>query len=185
MMVHSIVSLLVFASMAAGCTALVSDNAAPRESTVPPVEPTAPPATSVEPPVTVKDVRPTVGDAEQLLYYFERVKRLPGSELAKEHEAVRFAYGRTSSDFNRVSYAMLLSLPGTSFMDDGRALELLDPLVKRSEAGLRSLAFVLVTFIQERRRTSGELNAVQQKLDALKSLERRLIERDQGNPGRK
>jgi hypothetical protein len=175
---HLLVALLGLASVLSGCTAITSENPVPRESV-------RAPATPVESPAVVKDVRPIVGDAEQLLYYFERIKRLQGSDLAKEYEAVRTAYSRTSSDFNRISYGMLLSLPGTSFMDEGRALELLEPLAKRSDAGVRSLAFLLVIFIQERRRMSGEFNAMQQKLDALKSLERRLIERDQGNPGRK
>jgi hypothetical protein len=44
---------------------------------------------------------------------------------------------------------------------------------------------LLVAFIQERRRLGVELATVQQKLDALKSLERRLIERDQSNTPRK
>jgi hypothetical protein len=178
MTVHRAVGLTVFVFMLAGCTVLAPDHAATSESIPSPITP-------VEPPVAVTEVRPTVGEAEQLLYYFERIKRLQVSELAKEHEAVRTNYGRIRSDFNRISYAMLLSLPGTSFMDEVRALELLEPLVKRGEAGVRSLTFMLVTFIQERRRISGELSAMQQKLDALKSLERRLIERDQGNPGRK
>ena len=80
---------------------------------------------------------------------------------------------------------MTLASPGTTFNDDARALELLNPLVKKSENGLRPLVVLLTTFIQERRRLGGDLAAVQQKLDALKSLERTLIERDQNNSGRK
>ena len=133
----------------------------------------------------VKDARPTVEEIERLLSYFERLKRLPGGELAKEHEATRLAYGRAASDFNRISYAMTLCLPGASFNDDARALELLNPLIKKSEGNLCLLVVLLTTFIQERRRLGGDLAAVQQKLDALKSLERTLIERDQNSQGRK
>lgn len=177
MSTYTVYGLLLFALMLSSCATVEPDNAIPDT----PAIPTAP----SEPPIAVKDVRQTIGESEQLLSYFERIKRLPSGELAKELESVRIAYGRISSDFNRISYAMLLALPGTSFMDDGRALELLDPLVKRGEASLRGLAFLLVNFIQERRRIAGDLNAAQQKLDALRSLERNLIERDQNNQGRK
>ena len=151
-----------------------------------PVAPAEPPAiiVPVEPPAVVKDIA-LPDDVERLLSYFERLKRLPGAELAKELESARLAHGRGSSDFTRIRLAMILSLPGTSFNEDARAVELLDPLVKRGEGGPRALAALLTTFIQERRRLGGDLAAVQQKLDALKSLERKLIERDQTNPGRK
>lgn len=135
--------------------------------------------------VPVKEARQPAEEVERLLSYFERLKRLQGADLTKEHDVARQAYGRTTSEFNRVSYAMTLALPGTPFNDDARVLELLNPLLKKSEYGLRPLALLLTTFVQERRRLGGDLAAVQQKLDALKSLERTLIERDQNNQGRK
>ncbi len=164
---------------------LAIPGAAPAAADTPPL--VAEPVVPLEPPVitVTKEVRPPMDDVERLLSFFERLKRLPGAELTKEHEAARLAHGRGMSDFNRISYAMTLCLPGTAFNDDARALELLNPLVKKSENGLRPLVVLLTTFIQERRRLGGDLAAVQQKLDALKSLERSLIERDQNNAGRK
>lgn len=138
-----------------------------------------------EPAAPLKESPAPMEDSGRLLSYFERLKRLSGGELAKEHEAARLAYGRASTDFNRISYAMTLALPGTSFNDDARALELLNPLHKKTEGQVRALVLLLATFIQDRRRLGTDLAAVQQKLDALKSLERSLIERDQINPGRK
>jgi hypothetical protein len=126
-----------------------------------------------------------IGDTELLVSYFSRLRRLQGADLARELETVRTAWTRNATDYNRVAYAMVLAQPGTGFMDEGRALELLDPLVKRGDDNLRGLAFMLFSFIQEQRRMRGEVGATQQKLDALKSLERNLIERDQNNPGRK
>lgn len=155
------------------------------DTPAPPAPPPEPVAPVEPPPAAAKEARPPADDVERLLSYFERLKRLPGAELAKEHEAARLAHGRAASEFNRISYAMTLALPGTTFNDDARALELLNPLVKKSENGLRPLVVLLTTFIQERRRLGGDLAAVQQKLDALKSLERTLIERDQNNSGRK
>jgi hypothetical protein len=186
----------VLTGLLAGCAPLAADKTPAGESalpaailvTMPPV-PDAPavaePEAPMEAPAVIKEARPPMEDAERLLTYFDRLKRLPGAELAKEHDAARLAHGRAASDFNRISYAMTLALPGTPFNDDARALELLNPLVKKSENGLRPLVVLLTTFIQERRRLGTDLAAVQQKLDALKSLERKLIERDQNNSGRK
>ncbi len=165
------------AAIAPGTTVLATTP-----SVAPPAA--AAPVTTEEAPAMVREPR-VPDDAERLLNYFERLRRLQGAELAKEHEASRAAYGRAASEYNRVGYAMTLALPGTAFNDDARALELLNPLVKKSEQGLRPLALLLATFIQERRRLGGDLAAVQQKLAALKSLERALIERDQNNLGRK
>ena len=121
------------------------------------------------------------GDSESLLMYFEYVHKLPSAELAKEHDAVRQLYANSSSDFVRVRYAMLLSVPGAAFSDDARALEALDPLVRNADAALHNLAVMVSAQIQEQRRGQG----LQQKLDALKSLEKNLIERDQGGAARR
>lgn len=116
-------------------------------------------------------------DAESLLLYFQHVRKLPGAELGKEHEAARQAYARARSDFNRVRFAMLLALPNTPFGDEQRALELLDPVAKNQNGQLQGLAYVLVSQIQERRRLDASAQGLQQKLDALMSLERSMIER--------
>ena len=117
-----------------------------------------------------------VGDRESLLMYFEYVRKLSAGELAKEHDAVRQLVANANSNFVRVRYAMLLSVPGTAFSDDARALEVIDPLLKNADTGLHNIAFMLSAHIQEQRRSQG----LQQKLDALKSLDKTLIERDPG-----
>lgn len=153
----------------------------------------------------------SVGDSESLLRYFEYVHQLPPAELAKEHDVVQQLYAKSQSDFSRVRYAMLLSLPGSAFNDDARALDMLDPLLRDPDAGLHPVAFIVSAQIQQQRRSQElhrreqqrsqelqqKLDAVksleqelrheqqrsqelQQKLDALKSLDRSLIERDQG-----
>ena len=190
--------MLAMAAALAGCAQL--EPASPAVAVAPmlpppPLAPVEPPAAArpelvtppppLEPPAAAKGALTPNDDAERLLFFFERLKRMPGTELAKEHETVRLAYGRAATDFNRISYAMTLALPGTAFNDDGRALELLNPLLKKSENSVRPLVVLLTTFVQERRRLGGDLAALQQKLDALKSLERNLIERYQNNQGRK
>ncbi len=122
------------------------------------------------------DGRRPASDSESLLMYFEYVRKLPSTELVKEHDAVRQLYANSRSDFIRVRYAMLLSVPGVAFNDDARALEALEPLLRNSDAALHNLAFMASAQIQEQRRGQG----LKQKLEALKSLEKSLIERDPG-----
>ena len=136
--------------------------------------------TGGEPWVRTDGPRPS-SDNESLLMYFGYVRKLPSAELVREHDTLRQTYAKSQSDFARVRYAMLLSVPGTPFNDDARALEALEPLLKNPDAALHGLAFIVSAQIQEQRRGQG----LQHKLDALKSLEKNLIERDQGGAVRR
>jgi len=133
------------------------------------------PETAAEPWVEAAGGRPA-SDSENLLTYFEYVRKLSAAGLAKEYETVRKHHAQTTSDSNRVRYAMVLSVPGSAFRDDARALEALEPLLRKPGAALHGLAFMVSTQIEEQRRAQG----LHQKLEALKSLEKNLIERDPG-----
>ena len=148
-------------------------------------------AGSAEPWVKPDTPRPA-SDLDSLLLYFQHIKKLSGAELGREHDNARQAYARTRSELNRVRLAMMLSLPNTAFNDEPRALELLDPVVKNPQTSLHGLAFLLAAYIQEQKRLDGNvqnlqqnLHGLQQKLDALKSLERSLTEREQGGARKK
>ena len=117
-------------------------------------------------------------DAESLLIYYQHLRKLPGAELGREHETARLAYTRARTDFNRVRFAMVLSQPNAAFADDGRALELLDPVAKNPGARLQGLAQLLSSNLQEQKKLNASVQGLQLKLDALKSLERNLIERN-------
>lgn len=116
-------------------------------------------------------------DVDSLLGYFQYVRKLVPSDLGKEHDAARQALQSARSDFNRVRLAMLLSLPGTAIADEPRALELLEPVAKNPSGELCGLASLLAANLQERRRLDASAQGLQQKLDALRSLERNMIER--------
>ena len=120
---------------------------------------------------------PPASDAEHLLSYFQQVRALAGAELNREHETARQAYANSRSDFNRVRFAMVLSLPQAAFNDEARALELLEPVSRSANGQLQGLASLLVSHLQERRRLDSSLQGLQHKLDALKSLERSMIEK--------
>ena len=134
-----------------------------------PVQETAP----VAPSVATRQI----SGAENLLTYFNQIRRLSGPDLAREHDSARQAFSTGRSEFSRVRLAMVVTLPNTPFYDETRALELLDPIWKNSESQLSGLAALLVSQIQERKRLDANAQALQQKLNALKSLERSLIER--------
>ena len=50
---------------------------------------------------------------------------------------------------------------------------------------LNDLAFLIHAFVQQQRRLGHSLQGVQEKLDALKALEKSLIERQRGGEKRK
>jgi hypothetical protein len=118
-------------------------------------------------------VRPAVSDSETLLTYVDHVRKLPAAEFAKELDTVRKLYARARTEMIRMRYAILLSAPAAGPGEDARAMELLDPLLKSADAGVRALATLLSAQIQEQRRAQG----LQQKLDALMSLDKSMIER--------
>jgi hypothetical protein len=116
-------------------------------------------------------------DVESLLIYFQHIRKLPGPDAGREYEAARQAYARARTDFNRVRLAMMLSLPGAAFADDARAAGLLETVAKHQGGRLQGLAVVLGAHLQEQQRLAASAQDLQQKLDALKSLERSMIER--------
>lgn len=190
MNIARVVVLLSVVSMVAACAGLEGTKApAGPEASSPkraPSEAAIPESAEDESsswPVTRP--RQPLDDLDSLLRYFQRIKKLSGTELVREHEEARRTYAAAPSEYNRVRLAMLLSLPNTAFRNEAHALELLDPTVKNRTEGIYGLAFLLTSYIQEHRKLDGNIQSLQQnvqdlqhKLDALKSLERSMSERD-------
>ena len=156
-----------------GCCALLASCSTPQE-----VE-TQEPDLAVEthePVLTLKVQRP-ISDVESLLLYNRHIGKLKENQLSGELEISRRAYTREHSNFNRVRLAMLLGLPSTTLSDDARALELLEPVAKNESGELSALAALLAAQIRDRRRLDATAQDLQQKLDALQSLERSMMER--------
>lgn len=174
-MIYRYAVLVVLAAVLAGCVAL-QEPAPEVEAPAPVAAPAPDVADTPRAGVAVGTVK---SELEQLLEYFQRVKSLPGAELGREQESARLAFNRTRSDFDRVRLAMVLALPQAPANGDMRALDLLDPLVKNRSAPLHSLALLMGAFLQEQRRLEAGAQGLQQKLDALKSMERSLLEREQ------
>lgn len=163
--IRRLCSLAVACGALAGCSVFQFPDAAD-----------APPEAQGEPERETASARPAAA-AESLIEYFQRLRKLSGPDIAREHETARQSFVRSRSDYERIRLAMVLSVPGFAFSDDGRALELLDPVSRNHNGQLQGLAFLLASHLQERRRLDATAQGLQQKLDALKSLERSLIDR--------
>lgn len=162
-----------------------------------PAAPAASPPPS--PPAQVATVQPAlaspVNEEDQqalaLLADLQRYVLDPGEDLRRELSGATAALARTRSDANRIRVAMLLTLPAAGPPDDARALTLLEPLVARNSNGaaspLKQIAAVLYGQIAERTRILKEEQkraaAAQEKLDALRAVERSLYLERSRNAG--
>lgn len=125
----------------------------------------------------VTDLRGDDTAPAKVLAHYARARQLAGPELAREQETARRALARSKSDANRVRYALLLTLaPG----EEARALELLEPVTRNGESALRGLALLMTALLQEQRRLDANAQGLQQKLDALLTLERSMTGREGG-----
>lgn len=129
-----------------------------------------------EPAPAVQVQRP-ISDVENLLLYYRHIGKLKEDQLTRELEISSRAYARERSDFNRVRLAMLLGLPNTALSDPARALELLESVAKNEGGEFSALAALLAVQLRDRQRLDATAQDLQQKLDALQSLERSMMER--------
>jgi 2-oxoglutarate dehydrogenase E2 component (dihydrolipoamide succinyltransferase) len=196
-------SALVGLALLAGCAAAppVAAPAAAPASAAPdpaPIKPEPLPVTPVPVPpiVVVQSAPPTpppqqaapapqVSDEELqalgLLAELQRYVVEAGEDLKRELAAANAALARTRSDANRIRVAMLLTLPAAGPPDDARALSLLDPIVGKTgnASAMKQIAALLYAQITERSRTVREEQrrtaSAQEKLDALRAVERTLL----------
>ena len=178
---------ITLAIAVAGCESLKGPQPAP----VPPAVVAQPPRPAAEVPAPKPIPGPEPGksasDVENILIYFEHIKKLPANELVKELESARQAFARSKSEMSRLRLALLLSFPSAPFREDAKALELIEPMVKDARSQytpLRGFAYVLSAFVVEQKRLGSHVQGLQEKLDALKSLERSLNERERGESPR-
>lgn len=138
-------------------------------------------------------------DVVELIGYHQRIRGMNGEELAAEYAAATQAFAKQKSDAARLRLAMLLSLPGASFRDDGRAVALAEELASRKgadSAPLRALAALIAANVSEQRRQEDRnqklsqrvqeeekrADALQQKLDGLKAIEKSMLSREPTKP---
>lgn len=129
-------------------------------------------------------------ELDSVLQYYTRIRQLSGAALRKEQDVQRQAFAKDKSDLVRIQFALALSVPNNTDVDDARVVTLLDPLVKDAgteNASLRNLALLVTTLVGDNRKLNDsvmslkqklkdeqkETDALEQKLEALKSLEKR------------
>jgi hypothetical protein len=149
----------------------------------------APPPSPVPVPAPVPPVNEEEQQALALLVDLQRYTTESGDDLKRELASANLAMNRTRSDANRIRVAMLLTLPGAGPPDDPRALSLLEPIVGKSGSAspLKQIATILYAQIVERARSVREEQkrtaAAQEKLDALRAIERSLLLERSRNAG--
>src|SRR5581483_2428858 len=125
-------------------------------------------------------------DVLVLIAQANRFSGLQADEQKKDVNSANQSFARDRSPAARMRLALLLSLPGTSVTDETRALQLLEPLVAGGppKGMLRQFAGLVYTDVSERvreQRRSALLREqsaqMKEQLDALRAIERSIIER--------
>ncbi len=122
-----------------------------------------------------------------LIAYTQRVAALQADEQQRELNASTQMLSKDRGAYGRVRVALLLALPGTAFNDDTRAASLLESLagagVSESPPGpMQQFAGLLHAQISERLREQRRTVQLKEQLEALKAVERNIIEREQARP---
>ena len=119
----------------------------------------------------------------ELIGYAQRVAALDGEEQQRELNASTQLFSKDRGAYGRVRLALVLSLPGTPFCDEPKAAGLLEPLASKEVAGpMQQFASLLHAQINERVREQRRAAQLKEQLDALKDVERKIIEREQARP---
>jgi hypothetical protein len=140
------------------------------------------------PPVTEIAVVPVdTKQLAELIGYYTRVAEMGPEEQRREYTGATQAFNRDRSAYNRVRLALLAAMPGTSFQDETRALSLLEPFATAgTNAGkVGQFGAMLHADVSERVRVRGRAEQLKEQLDALRAVERAIIERGQTPPAKR
>jgi hypothetical protein len=123
----------------------------------------------------------------ELIGYAQKIAALEAEEQRRELNASSQMFSKDRDAYARVRLALLLALPGTAFNDDARAAGLLEPLAGAAAAELspgpmQQFAELLHAQIGERLREQRRAAQLKEQLDALKAIERKIVEREQARP---
>jgi len=154
---------------------------APVQSRREPPQITAPPPVAA-PTVEVEEAR----QVSELLGYYQRVAQLGPEDHKRELATATQAFNRERSNASRIRLALLYVMPGTSFQDEARAAQLLEPVAAPGGGGaVRQFANLLHAQVTERMKTQKRADQLKEQVDALHAIEKQLIDRGQQPPPRK
>jgi hypothetical protein len=147
---------------------------------VQPVKP-EPPAPVVTPAPEPQKVNEEAEEALAVLADLQKLALAAPDEQKRELALTTQALAKQKSDLARLRLGMLQSLPAGG-ADEARALATLDPVLKQGNGPTRMVAAVLMAQLTERQRAVREEKKkaadLEQKLEALKALERSLLGRE-------
>ncbi len=170
-------TLMAVAALAA-CTQLQAP--APVQSRREPPQVAAPPPVAA-PTVEVEEAR----QVSELLGYYQRVAQLGPEDQKREFATATQAFNRERSNASRIRLALLYVMPGTSFQDEARAAQLLEPVAASGGGAVRQFASLLQAQVTERMKTQKRADQLKEQVDALRAIEKQLIDRGQQPPPRK
>jgi len=148
-----------------------------------------------EPAPVVVVTQPLSEDEQQalsLLSFLGQIVSASMEDQKRELQNAHQQFQKNKNDASRVRLAAMMMLPNTPFQDDAKAQALLEGVNAKSTAPVRDLAAFLYGQLIERQRQVREeqkrADAIQQKLDNLKAIERSMLDRDRkarpaGAPG--
>jgi len=125
-----------------------------------------------------------VGEDRQavaLIDHANRVAAMSAGDQRRERDAALAAHAKSKSAVARVKLGLLYALPATAIQDDARALALLEAGGTAPAGAVEELAQFAAAQVRERQRQVQEeqrkAETVRQQLEALKAIERSIIER--------
>ena len=115
----------------------------------------------------------------ELMHYAARVSHMSAEEQKREVPVLTQAMGRDRSLASRLKLSLLLSQPGGAVQDDGRASSLLEAYANPGAnfGPLRQFAAFLHAQLAERMRGARRAEQLKEQLEALRAVERSIIER--------
>jgi hypothetical protein len=171
-------------ALLAGCAPLeqapapVQQAPAPVSASLPPA-PAPAPAPVVIVPAPAPPAEPEENrQAAELLGYTQRIAQLGAEDQRRELGAASQALARDRTNYSRVKVGLLYALPGTAIQDDSRALAMLEPVAGGTGA-LKQLAALVHAQVAERMKAQKRADQLKEQLDALRDVERSIIERGQ------
>ncbi len=130
-------------------------------------------------------------DIENLMRYYQALQDKKPFELQWEFTYAKHHYRNDKNAENRFKYILLVTLPNTNFRDTSLALNLLTnwPEDIPLSPNLISFRKILMTSLKDRqsakynnqsllqklKASEGKIKALQDKIDAIKSMERQLF----------
>lgn len=125
---------------------------------------------------------------DSLIAYHAYVRSLSSAEWNRESEQVREAVQKDGSEFQRLRLTIVMAAPITGPREHVRAMQQFEQLERETQkqnSSLHGLIVVLKAELAERRRLedalreeSRKVEDMEQKIDALKAIERNLLERN-------